>query len=84
MSDMSTDDGSEVTAEALRPHGPHLPTVLSGVAVLVLAAIAFVWRLVDAPDWAVVGIGIGVAAGALLLVVAAVSLVTQHAHGRTP
>lgn len=72
--------GAPVAAapEILRPRGPHLPTVVSGVVVLALAALVFVWRLVDDPDWPVVGIVIGITAGVLFVVAAGISLVTQR------
>lgn len=62
------------------PRGPYVPTVIRGLFILVLAAIAFVWRLVDDPNWAVVGITMAVVAGAVLLVAAIVSLAVRRAQ----
>ncbi|HWC22932.1 MAG TPA: hypothetical protein VG502_11580 [Flexivirga sp.] len=75
--------GSPVTTPPapVRPRGPHLPTVVRGLFVLVLVAFVFVWRLADDPDWAVVGITLGVAAGVLLLLAAAVGAVLHHSRG---
>jgi hypothetical protein len=64
----------------VQPRGPHLPTVVRGLFVLVLATFVVVWRLVDDPDWAVVGITVGVITGALFLLAAAVTALLHHAR----
>lgn len=67
-------------ASAAAPRGPYVPTVVRGLVILAMVAVVFVWRLVDDPDWAVVGITVGVAAGALLLLAAVASLVIHRAR----
>lgn len=64
----------------VQPRGPHLPTVVRGLFVLVLATFVVVWRLLDDPDWAVVGITVGVTTGALFLVAAGVSALSHNAR----
>lgn len=68
------------TSASFSPGGPHLPVVVRGVLILVMAAFVIVWRLVDHPDWAVVGIGAALASGALFLVAAAISMVINRAR----
>ena len=63
-----------------KPRGPYVPTVLRGLFVLALVVVVFVWRLVDDPDWAVVGIAVAVVAGALLLLASVVSVIAQRAR----
>jgi hypothetical protein len=65
---------------AAAPRGPYLPSVVRGVLLLVVAAFVIVWRLVDHPDWAAVGIGFGIGAGVLFLVAAVASFVIQRAR----
>lgn len=62
------------------PRGPYLPPVVRGVLILVVATFVVVWRLADHPDWAAVGIGAAIGAGALFLVAAAVSVVVQRSR----
>lgn len=62
----------------IRPRGAHLPTVVRGVVILAMAAIVVVWRLVDHPNWPVVGISVGIGAGVLFLLLAAASAVLHH------
>jgi hypothetical protein len=69
-----------MTDQPQPPSGPHVPTVLRGLFVLALVAVVFVWRLVDDPDWTVVGITGAIVAGALLLLASVVSLVAQRAR----
>lgn len=66
--------------DVLRPRGPHLPTVLRGIVVLVLATIVVVWRLADHPDWAVVGISVGFTAGVFFLFAAVATLLVHRSH----
>ncbi|RNI22213.1 hypothetical protein [Flexivirga caeni] len=58
--------------------GPHVPTVVRGVIVLVLAAVAVVWRLADRPDWTVVGIALALAVGVVFLAAAGVSFLIRR------
>ncbi|WP_446665211.1 hypothetical protein [Flexivirga sp. B27] len=60
------------------PRGPYVPTVVRGLLVLLAAALVVVWRVVDDPDWTVVGIGMAIAAGAMLLLTAGVSMLVRH------
>ncbi len=68
---------------AVRPRGAHLPTVVRGVVILAMAAIVVVWRLVDHPNWPIVGISVGIGAGVLFLVLAAISAVAHHTRGES-
>ncbi|MBB2892598.1 hypothetical protein [Flexivirga oryzae] len=70
--------GAPAAAAPQRPRGPYVPTIVRGLFVLALAAVAFVWRLADDPNWAVVGITLGVCAGAVLLLAAVTSLVLRR------
>lgn len=74
--------GSPVTAayELPVPRGPYLPPVLRGIFILVVAALVTVWRLVDHPNWAAVGIGAAIGAGVLFLLAAAISVVVQRSR----
>jgi len=65
-----------VVPDSLR--GPYVPTIVRGLFVLVVAAVVFVWRLADDPNWAVVGITLAVVAGAVLLLAAVTSLVIRR------
>ncbi|GGB47239.1 hypothetical protein GCM10011492_43000 [Flexivirga endophytica] len=67
-------------AAVIRPRGPHLPTVLSGVMILLLAALVVVWRVLDNPDWAIVGISFGLAAGVVLVLSGVIGFVVHHAR----
>lgn len=64
----------------MQPRGPHLPTVVRGLFVLALATFVVVWRLIGDPDWAVVGITMGIVAGALFLLAAGVSALLHRAR----
>lgn len=68
---------------AVEPRGPHLPTIVRGVVILAMAAIVVVWRLVDHPNWPVVGIGVAIGVGSMFLLIAAVSAVLHHARGES-
>lgn len=60
------------------PRGPYVPTVVRGLLVLLAAALVIVWRVVDDPDWTLVGIGMAIAAGAMLLLTAGISMLVRH------
>lgn len=73
--------GAPVAAPpVIRPRGPHLPTVVRGVVILAMATIVVVWRMVDHPNWPIVGISVGIGVGVMFLLVAAVSAVLHHAR----
>lgn len=75
--------GVPVTAPpASGPRGPHLPTVVRGVVILAMAAIVVVWRMVEHPNWPIVGISVGIGVGVVFLLVAAVSAVLHRTRDR--
>lgn len=76
---MSEPQASQQPA-TVQPHGPHLPTVLCGVTILVLATLVLVWRLDDHPDWTVVGISVGFTAGVFFLLAAVATVLVHRAR----
>ncbi|NNG40041.1 hypothetical protein HJ588_12290 [Flexivirga sp. ID2601S] len=58
--------------------GTNTPTVIHGVALLVIAAVVALWRLVDHPDWALLGVWLAAGAGAAFLVLAGLSVAVSR------
>ena len=67
-------------AAVSRPRGPHLPTVLSGVVILALAALVVVWRAFDHPDWPVVAISFALGAGVIFVLAGLIGFVVHRAR----